>query len=326
MSERRFQVVLTDADRFPLHDRHRGRLARHGIGIVPVPSGVPEEQLGDACAEADGVLVFGTKLTGGVIGRMNRCAIVARCGIGYDNIDVAAAKRKGIRVTYVPDYCVEEVSDHTVGLMLDCLRKLSFSRERVARGIWDTYESLGALRRSAGLQVGLLGFGKIARAVARKLQGFAFRLAACDPHVDPHAMEAAGVRPVTFAEWASESDIMCVLLPLTPQTAHIVNRQTLEVAKPGAILVNTSRGALIDEEALVWALREGKVGAAGLDVLEAEPPLPDHPLLRLPQVVVTPHSAAFSAEAIDEVTSRSIDEIIRALGGQPPLQQVPADA
>lgn len=326
MNESRKRLLLTDADRFPLKEDHLALLKEEGIELVELPFGATETELALACAEADGLLVFGTKITAPVIAAMNRCRIIARCGIGYDNIDVAAAADKGITLTYVPDYCVEEVSDHAISLMLDAMRKLSFSRERVNQGLWDSYESLGTIRRLAGRTVGLFGFGRIARAVARKLQTFRVRLIAYDPYAPAEAIRSSGVDQVSFDELIGSADVLCLMAPLTAETKHVIDRPALERMKRGVVLINTSRGPLVNENALLWALEEGIVGAAGLDVLEREPPGVDHPLLRMPQVTITPHSAAFSDEALHEVVMRSVSEVIRNFRGMPPLMPVPLPA
>ncbi|MBP1994003.1 C-terminal binding protein [Paenibacillus eucommiae] len=321
--DHQYRVVLTDADRFPLGEAHSRALMQAGIEVIGVSSKLGEEELAACCTEADGVIVFGSKITRHVIERMHKCQILARCGIGFDNICVEAAREKGITITYVPDYCVEEVSDHTVSLMLDCWRKLSLSRDRVNHGFWDSYEQLGSMRRIAGQTVGLLGFGRIAQAVARKLQGFRVKLIAHDPYAANEVLESVGVAAVSFDELIQASDVLALLLPLTPESRHIINRKVLERVKPGLILINTSRGGLIDEDSLVWALRMHKVGAAGMDVLEAEPPQIENPLLHMPNVIITPHSAAFSEEALFEVKARAIEEIIRKFQGLSPLMEIP---
>jgi D-3-phosphoglycerate dehydrogenase len=323
MKNGRKRLVLTDADYFPLPEEQIALLKQENIELIEIPRGIEDTALIHTCSEVDGVLVFGTRVTRPVIEAMDRCRILARCGIGYDNIDVAAASEKGIIVTYVPDYCIEEVSDHTIGLMLDAVRRVSLSRDRVKQGDWGSYESLGEIRRFAGSRVGLLGFGQIARATARKLSTFRIELLSHDPYVPEEAMAALGVRKVSFDELMAEADILVLLAPLTPGTKHIINRRALQRMKRGSILINTSRGQLVEEEALIWALKEGIVRAAGLDVLEQEPPAKDHPLFAMPQVTITPHSAAFSEESLHELTYRAIQEAILTFRGMPPRTQVP---
>lgn len=319
----RKKVILTDADRFPLGSELLEQLSEHGIELAGVNYGNSEAELIEACRDADGVIVFGAKITDKVIEQMSRCRIIARCGTGFDNIHVEAARNKGITVTYVPDYCVEEVSDHTVSLLLDCWRRTTYSSQRVKLGFWEPYHNIGVMRRVSSQTVGFLGFGRIAQAVARKLQGFGAQLLAYDPYIAAEAAEQYGVTQVEQEALLSRSDVLILLMPLTSETRHIINAGTLAQMKQGAIIVNTSRGGLVEEGALVQALQSGKLAAVGLDVLEHEPPLPGHPLLQLPQAIITPHSAAFSEEALWEVEARAVQEIIRNFRGLSPMMPVP---
>jgi len=318
------KIILTDANRFPLNEKLLSQLAEHDIQLTELNYGISEAELIEACRDTDGVIVFGTKITSKVIEQMNRCRILARCGIGFDNINVEAARNKGITVTYVPDYCIEEVSDHTISLMLDCWRKTTYSSQRVKMGLWDPYQDLGVMRRVSSQTVGFLGFGRIAQAVARKLQGFDARLISHDPYTTQEVTERYGVTQVEKETLLRQSDVLILLMPLTPETRHIINDEALTKMKQGAILVNTSRGGLVEEAALVEALKSGKLSAAGLDVLEHEPPMPGHPLLQMPQAIITPHSAAYSEEALFEVKARAVQEIIRNFQGLSPNMPVPA--
>lgn len=323
MANHPYRVLLTDADRFPPSEADRAVLEDIGAELIEVSYGIEEKELAHVCKDIDAVLVFAAKITLAVIEKMTRCKIIARCGIGFDNIDVEAAKKRGITITYVPDFCVEEVSDHTVGLMLDCWRKISYSNDRIRKGYWDTYKSLGKMRRITGQTVGFLGLGRIAQEVARKLRGFNLRLIAFDPYVPPSAMQTLGVASVSFNELIRVADVLSLHLPLTAETQHIINKKVLEQMKFGATLINTSRGPLVDETALIHALHNGRIGAAGLDVLELEPPNNDNLLLEMEQVVITPHSAAFSEEALSEVRQRAIAEVVRKFKGLQPQTPVP---
>jgi D-3-phosphoglycerate dehydrogenase len=317
-----YRILLTDADRFPLSVVDRAAIQAMGAELIEIPYGMNEDQMVDLCREVDAVLLFSPKITARVIDAMNCCQIIARCGIGYDNIDVQAARRKGITVTYVPDYCIEEVSDHTLALMFDCWRKISFSSERVKMGLWDSYEELGKMRRISGQYLGFLGFGRIAQNLARKLQGFGLQMITYDPHIEAATAKSLGVGMVSFQELVSRSDVISLHVPLAPDTQHIINRDVLAQMKQGVIIINTSRGKLIDEAALNLALISGQVAAAGLDVLEEEP-ASNLDLLKHMRVVVTPHSAAFSEQALEEVKQRAIEEIARKFKGLKPLLAVP---
>jgi len=323
VSNQPYKVLLTDAERFPPSEEDMKTLSAIGAELVGIPYGAKEEELVEICKDIDAVLVFAAKITARVIENMQRCRIIARCGIGYDNIDIGAAADRRIPVTFVPDYCIEEVSDHTIGLMIDCLRKISFSNERVKRRYWDNYEQLGTMRRIAGQTVGLVGFGRIAQAIARKLSGFNMRIVACDPFVDPAVMEAMGVARVDFDELIRSANVVSLHLPLTPATRHCLNEKVFKQMKRGTIVINTSRGALIDERALIDSILSGHIAAAGLDVLETEPPDLENELVKLPQVVVTPHSAAYTEEALAENKQKAIAEIVRCFKGQALKNLVP---
>ena len=318
-----YLVVLTDADHFPLDVEHKEALRRAGAEVIGVPHGATEQQLAEICKDADALLVFAAKITQRII-QSSHLKIIARCGIGYDNIDLQYAFEQGITVTYVPDFCLEEVSDHTIALMLDCWRKLSYSRDQARNGHWwDTMQKLSPLRRIKGQSIGLIGFGRIAQSVARKLSGFGVTLVAYDPFVPQSVMQDLGVQPVSLSELLRVSDVVSLHTPLTDQTRHMMNRQLFEQMKDGAIFINTSRGPLLKEEDLLWALNSGKLSAAGLDVLEVEPPVPNHPLTQMTQVIVTPHTAAYSDTALHEVKARAIEEVIRKFNGLPPHNPVP---
>lgn len=322
MNKRLYRVVLTDADYFPLDETHLETLSQAQIEVIGTPYGLPEDELSEQCKDADALLVFAAKITAKVIEKAEKLSIIARCGTGYDNIDIQFAASRNITVTSVPDFCSEEVSDHTLALMLDCWRKLSFSRLRVMEGHWDNYRKLGTMYRIQNQKVGLLGFGRIAQKVARKLSGFGVEIAAYDPYTPSSIMETMGVKPMEMDEVLSRSDVVSIHMPLLTDTGHIMNRNTFEKMKDGAIFINTSRGPLVNEDDLFWALNSGKLSAASLDVLEKEPPAPDHPLIRLPQVTMTPHSAAYSDEAISDVKSQAINEVVRKLQRLLPLHPV----
>ncbi|SFL58022.1 D-3-phosphoglycerate dehydrogenase [Paenibacillus sp. 1_12] len=323
MSKQRYQVLLTDADRFPISEADQTTLEALGAEILEVPYGIEEDELINACRDVDAVIVYSPKMTERVIHSMKRCQIMARCGIGIDNIDISAAIKKGIVVTYVPDYCIEEVSDHTIALMFDCWRRISLSNERVRRGHWDSYRELGQMRRIAGQTIGYVGFGRIAQAVARKLQTFNVHMKAYDPNLSTEFISSYGVQPVSFNELVESCDLISLHVPLLKDTWHMINQPVLAQMKRGVILINTSRGKLIDEAALCASITSGHVAAAGFDVLEAEPP-PSKPwFAEMPQVVVTPHSAAFSEEALSDVTQRAVEEIVRRFTGKEQLSAVP---
>ena len=240
--------------------------------------------------------------------------VVARLGVGLDNIAVDAATQRGIWVTNVPDYCVEEVSDHAVGMVLTWARGLlSFDRD-VKAGQWNPASA--KLRRASTLTVGILGFGQIGRRTAQKLQGFRARVLGYSRHPDP---SDALAEPVSLEELLSRSDVVIIHAPLTNETYHLINRDRIALMKPGALLVNVSRGAVVDTQALIEALESGHLSGAALDVLEGEPQVPAA-LLSLPNVLITPHVAFSSDASLTELRTSASEEVVRVLRGERPRQ------
>jgi len=240
--------------------------------------------------------------------------IVARLGVGLDNIAVDAASARGIWVTNVPDYCVEEVSDHAVGFALAWTRGLiRFDRE-VRAGRWDP--ATARLRRLAELTCGIVGFGRIGRATARKLGAFGCRVLAHDPYL---SADAEGAQSVTLDTLFSQSDIVIVHAPLTETTRHLVNRERLALMPHGGLLINVSRGGVVDTDAVIEALGSGQLSGAALDVLESEPNVPDA-LRSHPGAMLTPHVAFSSDASLVELRRRAAEEVVRVLQGVAPQQ------
>ncbi|GKQ38852.1 C-terminal binding protein [Streptomyces sp. A012304] len=238
--------------------------------------------------------------------------IVARLGVGLDNIAVAAATERGVWVTNVPDYCVEEVSDHAVGMVLAWTRGLAVADREVRAGRWDP---AGArLRRLSALTCGVVGYGRIGRATVRKLGAFGCRILAHDPHPP---RDAPGVELVELEELLRLSDVVILHLPLTPDTHHLVGSEQLALMRPGGLLVNVSRGGLVDTDAVTKALETGHLGGAAFDVLESEPHVPAG-LLAQPGALLTPHIAFSSDASVTELRRRAAEEVVRVLGGERP--------
>ena len=293
--------------------------------VVEGPGTTPEEFVATAAGAAGVLLGTGARCTAEVLERLPGCRAVVRYGIGVDNVDVAAAARRGIAVAHVPDYCVNEVADHTLALILVGTRKLAQGWEAARGGRWGL-AALRPLPASRDLAVGLVGFGKIARAVARRVRACRFRLLAADPYVAAEAMRRLGAAKVELPELLVEADVVSLHLPLTAATRHLIGPAALRAMKPTAFLVNTARGGLVDEAALAAALAAGRLAGAALDVLEEEPPRPGHPLLGLGRVFVTPHAAWFSERAERELRRRAAAEVRRVLRGGPPRHPVaPSD-
>ena len=248
-----------------------------------------EDEIIDLARDADGVIVRMAPVTRRVIENLSRCVVISRYGVGCDNVDVRAATEHGIMVANVPDYCLEDVSDHALALLLSAVRKIPSHDKRVRAGDWD----IGArdpVWRTKGKTLGLLGFGNIARTLARKVGGLELRIITHDPYVDPDTAAAAGAELVDFETLLTRSDYLSIHAPLNDGTRHIIDAPALAKMKPNAILVNTSRGGLIDTDALVEALRAGRIGVAALDVYEEEPPPKQSPLFALESAIVTDHA------------------------------------
>lgn len=240
---------------------------------------------------------------------------VGRYGVGVDNIDVAAASERGLPVTNVREYCVDEVSEHALALLFAVARKTAESDRALRAGEWPS-EGLKPIRRLAGRTLGVVGFGRIARAVASKAAALGMHVIAHDPFLSHQQISDGGATPRTLPQLLASADVVSLHVPLTDDTHHLINAARLATMRSDAILINTARGPLIDEQALAAALAEGQIAGAGLDVLEAEPPPADSPLLRLPNVVVTPHIAFYSEESLIELKRCATENLVAALEGR----------
>jgi D-3-phosphoglycerate dehydrogenase / 2-oxoglutarate reductase len=306
-----YNVVITDHV-FPSLAIEQDLLGAIGATMVLLQT-TSEGDLVDAAADADALLVCYAPITARVIDRMRRCRIIARYGIGVDNVDLEAASAKGIVVTNVPDYCVDEVSDHALALLLACARRVALLAGRVGAGRWEAKDA-APIHHLRGQVLGLVGFGKIPRRFAEKARPLGLDLIAFDPYVSAQEMGAHGVRKVALDTLLAGSDFVSV---------HRADRRG---PTPGhertAYLINTARGPLVVESALVRALQSGWIAGAALDVIEHEPPAPDHPLRRLENAILTPHVAFYSEESVQELQRKVAEEVVRALSGQPPRSPV----
>lgn len=287
-----------------------------------------EEELISACSEADAVIALGIRITPGyvfsrkVIENLNKCRLIALTGIGYDNVDIAAATERGVCVANVPYYCLEEVSDHAMALILACARKFYQLVPDIKSGKWSTQadylSALKPLHRLSGQTLGLIGFGNIARTLVPKAKAFGLRIIAYAPHVPNILFKTSKVESVELDQLLKESDFVSMHTILTPQTKHMMGLQQFKKMKPTAYFINTARGELVDEKALYTALSEGLIAGAGLDVLESEPPSRDNPLLKLNNVLITGHFAYYSEESREELFRWPWEEVARVLQGEWP--------
>jgi D-3-phosphoglycerate dehydrogenase len=312
------QAVVTDHHYTDISNAARV-LADAGIELV-VGDCRGEDDAMALGRDADAVINQHVAITARVLDAWPRCRGVVHFGKGVDNIDVAAATQRGIWVANVRDATWDEVSNHVLALLLAWARGLvAFDRD-VRRGAW-TYRSALTRHRRAGQVLGIVGFGDIGRVLARKAHGLGLTVLAC-------ARRAAGADNVTFVgldELLRRSDHVSIHVPLTHATARLIGARELALMKPGAFLINTSRGGVIDQPALVTALRARRIAGAGLDVMDPEPPAADDPLLALDNVILTPHAAWYSEESREQVTLQAAQEVVRILRDERPLSAVNPD-
>lgn len=267
--------------------------------------------------DCDAVMVTLDRVTQEVIESMTRCRVISRLGTGLDTIDIPAATARGIWVTYVPDYSIDEVSAHAIALILSLARGIPFLSNATRQGTWSS-AAWGPIYRLKDQTLGVLGLGRIGQATAEKGRGLGFQVIAFDPFADAATAERLGVRLVDLDTLIRTSDYISLHSPLTDDTHHIVNAEFLAKMKPTAYIINAARGPLIDEDALLAAVRAGQIAGAGLDVFAVEPIDPNSPLLKEDRILVTPHAAWYSEEAKLDMRSRGAEEVVRILSGQPP--------
>ncbi len=311
----KFKVALVHTI-FPKLDIEHEEVEKAG-GELVVARDQTEEEMIKAVKDADAVVTTYAEVTENIINAAGKCRIIVRMGIGVNNIDIQAATKRGIYVANVPDYCFDEVSDHTLALALALSRKIVVFNRKVRNNEWN-FEGATPILAMREQTFGLVGFGNIPKVVANKVKVFGFNVLAYDPYVKLETAEEMGVKLVDLETLLKESDFVSLHAPLTAETEHIINERTLKLMKPTAFLINTARGPLVDEKALYRALKEKWIAGAGLDVLEQEPPAGDNPLLTLDNIIITPHAAFTSDKAEVELRRKAMQEAVRgALGDKP---------
>jgi D-3-phosphoglycerate dehydrogenase len=314
-------IAVTDSV-FPTLDPAKAALARLNPTYRMAKSASADDILAVG-RDADALLITYAKITRDIIAELTNCKAIGRFGLGVDNIDLPAAKEKGIAVNYVPDYCIREVSDHTMALLLSLIRKVPLSNKLVQAGRWEM-PAVVPIRRIEGTVLGLVGFGHIPRLVAPKAQAFGIKVIAYDPFAKAEMFKAANVESVDFDTLLQRSDYVSVHAPLMPQTRGMMNAAAFAKMKKGAYVVNTARGPLIDEPALIAALDAGQLGGAGLDVVTTEPLAKDSPLIARDNVIVSPHTAFYSIEALEELQSKCASDVARVLSGEKAVYPISA--
>ena len=316
-----YLVAVADSV-FPNLDPAREVLSTIGAELQLASDASPEAVL-KVASGADALLVTYAKINGDMIRQMKKCRIISRFGIGVDNVDLDAATSAGIVVTKVPDYCIDEVSDHAMALLLAAARKIPMATEQVHSGTWKM-PNFVPIHRLRGSVLGLVGFGRIPQLVAPKAKAFGLRVVAYDPFIPKDVFAQAGVEQVEFPQLLKMSDYVSIHTPLTPETKRLFNADAFKQMKRTAYVVNTARGPIVDEAALAAALDAGQIAGAALDVMTEEPPV-NSPLIGNRKVILTPHTSFYSEESLVELQTKASQEVVSVLSGKPPRNPVNPD-
>jgi D-3-phosphoglycerate dehydrogenase len=303
----RFKIVMTD-DRHKTYEEEKKVLNAIDAELIIANCNTARDVL-ETCKDANGILVNLAPMPAEVIEQLTNCKIISRYGVGYDNVDVAACTKKRIYLTNVPDYCAEEVSDQALALLMACARKIARRDAQVRAGKWNIGKS-DPIYRIAGKTISLLGFGTIARCMFRKIKGLAFsRIMVYDPFIDGETIKSMGAVKVDWEEAISEADFISVHMPLNDKTRGIIDSAAFGIMKTTAIIINTSRGPVIDEKALLDALTTGRINSAGLDVHAKEPLDKDSPFMGIENCVLTDHAGWYSEEAMSELKRKAAENV-----------------
>ena len=316
MSNKRQKIVITDCDH-PTVEIEEEILSEIDPEFVLAHCNTEDEVI-EVAHDAGGIIIQYAPITRRVIESLKRCKVIARYGVGVDNIDVEAATKHKIIVANVPDYCIDEVSTHALALILACARGITLLDRKRREKSWD-FTLAKPLFRTKGKTLGLFGLGRIARMVAQKASGFGFKIIAYDPYV---FKVDGGIRLVEFSQLLSDSDFISIHSPLTDETRHSFGENELKAMKKTAYLINTARGPIIDEKALYQALKEKWIAGAALDVMEKEPPDWNNSLLKLDNLIITPHISFYSEESYVELKTKAAKAVLSILKGELPKVMV----
>jgi D-3-phosphoglycerate dehydrogenase len=316
MERHHYRVVITDCDHGSIEEEKEefGPIGAE-LSLAQVRE---EEDLIRACKESDGIINQYSLLTRRVLQNLPKCKVISRYGVGVDSVDLKAATDLGIIVANVPDYCIDEVANQTISLILALIRKTAFFDRKVKSGQWD-FRHGRPIHRAKGKTLGLIGCGKIGVEVAKRISSFGVRVIAFDPYLEkaPEGIELKDLDSVLM-----ESDFISVHCPLNDSTRHLIGEREFGKMEKGPIIINTSRGPIIDENALIQALEENLISGAGLDVLEKEPPDSNNPLLKMENVILSPHIGFYSEESISELKRRTAKNVSDVLSGIRPYSLV----
>jgi D-3-phosphoglycerate dehydrogenase len=318
-------VVFTERKEGPVPGLDEDVIRQNG-GTIRYGRAVDEKDRARLAEGAEVIVAGATPLRRELFTALPQLIGVVRLGIGVDSVDLDAATELGIVVANVPDFCSEEVAEHALGLIFAVTRKIALADRKSRCGEWvpGMDALLRPMRRISGQTLGLIGLGKIGRSLARKAKGLGLTVIAYDPHISPETAQAAGVPMMSLGEMLPQTDILSLHVPVTTETKGIINARTLALLKPGAILINTARGGVVDEAALVAALASGRLAGAGLDVLQHEPLRPPHPLAEFENIVFTCHYASLSEDSYASMRHQVSDQVVQILRREMPLHLVNA--
>ena len=308
------RIVITDWT-FPDLGVEEGILKAHGVELIARQCKT-EADLIDLCADADAVITQFARVNTNVVSAMRKARAIVRYGIGVDNVDLDAARARGIPVCNVPDYCIDEVADQTLAFILATTRQVVTHANHLRAGKWGLVTQLAGMKALRDLTVGVVGFGRIGREVVRRLISFKCAALVFDPMVPVVEIEKLGAQAVSFDELLKNAEVLTLHCPSTPQTRRLMNRDTFAKLKPGAIFINVSRGDLADPDALTAALQSGHLGGAALDVFDPEPIPADHPIRALPNVILAPHIASCSMTAVKKLRESVANLALAAVRGE----------
>ena len=322
--ERRCKVVWVDRMRglvAPMVEETE-ELAKANAELVSADCAT-EDEIIEAAKDADAIITWGAQITRRVMEALPKCKVIVRYGVGFDTIDVGAATDNDILVVNVPDFCWEEVSNHAITLLLACAKKLALLNDLTKQGLWaESKQAQAPMGSIYGQTLGIIGCGNIGRMTARKAQCFGLKILGYDPYLDKSLAKESGITLVSLPELLKESDFVAVHTLLNEETWHLIGEKEFKQMKPTAYFINTSRGSVVDEPALIKALQEKWIAGAALDVFEKEPVDSDNPLLKMDNVVVTPHSASYSDVAFKRLRTSVGQEAARVLSGRWPKNVV----
>lgn len=313
------RVVITDYQFENLEQEFE--IIRGAGHELEVHNSKKKEEIISAVRDADAVMIEFAVIDKEIIDSMEKCRMIIKYGVGVNTVDIEAASRRGIYVCNVPDYGVDEVSNHAITMILMLAKKIQIESNAFRAGEWGQSQII-PLHRFAGSTVGLAGFGRIPRLVAKKLKGFEVKIVAFDPYVPDCVFDESGVEKVGFDALCSESDYISVHCPLNSETRHMFSLDAFRRMKPSCFFVNTSRGPVVDEDALVFALENKLINGAGIDVYEHEPLAPDSRLFGFQNVILTPHCAWYSEEAVRSLQKKAALEVVNVLAGNMPFNCV----